>query len=300
MFNFFKLHKKYDNNLFKIISNPNIQENTFKNNIEIIEIETHSYCNRKCWFCPNSIVDRHSNNIEMDEKLYVNLFESLKNIGYSKLINFHRFNEPLAKKDLILNRISQANKLLPKAYLAIFTNGDYLSNDYLDKLSEVGIKQITTSYYFSKDELFDVDNLKLKMENFIKKFNFEIMNCNIDNSNIIYTLNYNDMKVFYKASDFKKIGNSRGDSIKDVNIIYNKKFRCLMPLTAIYIDYNGNIMPCCNLRSDISSHRKLILGDLNYNNIFEIFCSENASKIRKYLYKYSIKESPCNGCTSYL
>lgn len=233
MFNFFKLHKKYDNNLFKIISNPNIQENTFKNNIEIIEIETHSYCNRKCWFCPNSIVDRHSNNIEMDEKLYVNLFESLKNIGYSKLINFHRFNEPLAKKDLILNRISQANKLLPKAYLAIFTNGDYLSNDYLDKLSEVGIKQITTSYYFSKDELFDVDNLKLKMENFIKKFNFEIMNCNIDNSNIIYTLNYNDMKVFYKASDFKKIGNSRGDSIKDVNIIYNKKFRCLMPLTAI-------------------------------------------------------------------
>ena len=30
----------------------------FKKHLKLIEIEVFSFCNRKCWYCPNSYIDR--------------------------------------------------------------------------------------------------------------------------------------------------------------------------------------------------------------------------------------------------
>ena len=38
----------------------------FSENVEHITIEVNEKCNRKCWFCPNSIIDRISNNHIID------------------------------------------------------------------------------------------------------------------------------------------------------------------------------------------------------------------------------------------
>ena len=45
---------------------------------------------------------------------------------------------------------------------------------------------------------------------------------------------------------------------------YVRTERCLKPFTSMYIDYNGSVMICCNLRSDIKQH------DIGYmGNAFE-------------------------------
>lgn len=41
--------------------------------IRMVEIEIFSFCNRKCWFCPNSFIDRNSTNILMQEELYLKI-----------------------------------------------------------------------------------------------------------------------------------------------------------------------------------------------------------------------------------
>ena len=34
----------------------------FSNHVRSVEIENHSFCNRTCWFCPNSFIDRRTEN----------------------------------------------------------------------------------------------------------------------------------------------------------------------------------------------------------------------------------------------
>ena len=62
--------------------------NTIINDLRLIEIEIHSYCNRKCGWCPNSIIDRQSTVKEMEEELKANnidpsLAKEVKDYYYS-------------------------------------------------------------------------------------------------------------------------------------------------------------------------------------------------------------------------
>ena len=188
-----KLRDKVRNELFIKYSglfqgqfNNNKMKEILKENINSIEIETHSYCNRQCWFCPNSIVDRHSENKELDEKLFLKIINELSEIKYSNNIHFHRFNEPLSAKELILKRIRQTKEILPNAKIGIFTNGDYLTTEYLDDLSEVGISYMIMSYYLKYNEEFNIEQLKFNMQKNIDKFNFKVENFNIVDDYYIY------------------------------------------------------------------------------------------------------------------
>ena len=60
----------------------------FKENVCLVEIGIFSYCNRKCWFCPNSIIDRHSNNIELREDIFLKILNELKGIIIQTELNF--------------------------------------------------------------------------------------------------------------------------------------------------------------------------------------------------------------------
>ena len=116
------------------------KKRVFKENVCWVEIGISSFCNRKCWFCPNSIIDRNSCNIELNENLFLKLLSELREINYSNNICLHRYNEPLYNKELLIKRIKQVREYLPQAYIYIVTNGDYLTLDYLEILREVAGK----------------------------------------------------------------------------------------------------------------------------------------------------------------
>ena len=285
--------------LFSIEKDLNKQKEILEKNLYLIEIEIASYCNRTCWFCPNSIVDRHTNNIELEEELYLKIINDLKEINYSNKVSFHRFNEPLANRELILKRVKQAREALPYADLQIFTNGDYLNRDYLYELREAGINTIIMSYYSKENNQFDVENIiKPAMEKRAKKLGLEYNILFYNNKEYTIKFDYNDLYFIYKARNFKEIGTDRGGSINNSYIkkIDIRKSGCYYPLTDLYIDYNGLVMPCCNTRSDLEIHKPYILGDIHYNNLFEIFTSEKIVNIRKYLYSDTVKDGPCKHC----
>ena len=99
-----------------------------KDNLRVIELEISAFCNRTCWFCPNSLIDRKQK-IELPESVFLRCIDNLAEIEYEGVLNFHRFNETLADKELILKRLRQARSKLPKAKLGIFSNGDYLTRE---------------------------------------------------------------------------------------------------------------------------------------------------------------------------
>ncbi|WP_431603603.1 SPASM domain-containing protein [Brachyspira pilosicoli] len=68
------------------------------------------------------------------------------------------------------------------------------------------------------------------------------------------------------------------------------------PIAELYIDYNGLVIPCCNMISDVEIHKPYILEYIYNNNLFKIFTSEKIINMRKHLYSNTIKDGTCRHC----
>ena len=112
----------------------------------MVEIEVFSLCNRTCWFCPNSYIDRRSENKLMNEGLYSKILGNLQEIGYNGTISYSRYNEPLADP-IIFDRIKQARDTVPKELLHFNTNGDFFNKEILQKLYDVGLRSLNIQVY---------------------------------------------------------------------------------------------------------------------------------------------------------
>jgi radical SAM protein with 4Fe4S-binding SPASM domain len=62
------------------------------------------------------------------------------------------------------------------------------------------------------------------------------------------------------------------------------------------MDYDGNVMPCCNLRSDIAEHKPFILGNVTGSSIFDIYADQKFIDWRRSLAGFSEKAGPCRHC----
>lgn len=269
--------------------------NNFKKDLKFIEIELFSYCNRTCWFCPNSFIDRRTNNIEMPENTYINIINQLKDIEFSGEISYSRYNEPLSQKDLFLKRLRQARENLPNAILRTNTNGDYINKEYIEQLYTAGLNHLFIQQY-SLDKIF---NHKLLHQKIIEKLNklnlpYELIEETSDYK-IEYKIFYKDMRIQIRSRNFNLDGSSRGNTI-DLSKDYIRTKKCEQPFNNMYIDYNGNIMVCCALRSDIKDHNDGIMGNVNENNLWDIFYNEKYNPWRNHHLTDGPKEGVCKTC----
>ena len=280
---------------FKHVNNEEEAQKLFKASVKMVEIETFSYCNRRCWFCPNAQIDRFSKNIQMDEALYLRILNTLAQVNYNQVISFSRYNEPLADR-VILKRLEQARAILPKAKLHTNTNGDFLTADYIQDLYQHGLNSLKIQVYLSKDEPYnDAEVLtKLKKKAELLGFPYQIVGCKNGlrhEAKIIYQ----DMNISIYSRNFNLDGCSRGDLV-DVRRAFRRTSPCLSPFRDLYIDYNGKAMPCCNLRSDAPEHQDFIVGDLNQQSLFQIYAAGPLVEWRRRLIGFGPKKNPCSNC----
>lgn len=271
----------------------------FSNRVHLVEIEVFSFCNRKCWFCPNSIIDRHSVNYYMDEKIYLKILNDLRMIGYQGQISFSRFNEPFADP-IIFKRIEQARENVPKAVLIANTNGDYLTRSNLDFLAQMGFGCLNVQVYPNQRE--EEDNAWNPQENISHIMDGLSIDLQLVRNEpgqwveFAGSLGKMALRVYYR--NFRKNGNYRGGTVAGINT-RERVVPCLASVDSVYIDYNGKVMPCCNLRSDFSGHAAYVLGDVcnESKNLFSIYFSNEALNFRKNALKFGIKDGLCRFCS---
>lgn len=61
------------------------------------------------------------------------------------------------------------------------------------------------------------------------------------------------------------------------------------------IDYQGNVMPCCHMRSDNIQHQDFILGNLNNSSLVDIYTSNKFLELKDNLLNSSFP-SVCKNC----
>ena len=266
------------------------QKTILKRYLQMVEVEVASFCNRTCWFCPNSHIDRKSTSIELPESTFLKILDNLAEIEYDQNFNFHRFNEPLANRELILKRIAQARQKLPKARFTIFTNGDYAQREYFEALRDAGVNHILMSYYYGKEKCFDKEQTILPaMKKMSQKLSlpYEVMEDSVQEYRVRFEIP--GLNIDYRVWNPDTSGQSRGGSLESMKRARRVDSGCFQPAISLYVDYNGLVMPCCHTRSDERAHEDFILGDCNTHDVFEVFFGERAASLRRGLFS----STPC-------
>lgn len=237
-----------------------------------IEINPSELCNRACAFCPRSNPEVYSNrNLHMLETTAESIAKNLHDINYSNRVTISGFGEPLLSRNIfkIIEIISLGAPNIER--LQLITNGDQLNEDVIVKLYSAGITRLEINLYDSEQQ---VEYFKRILQN-------------IDDS--LYVLRHH----YYSSSkDYGLTLNNRAGSI-DVGSKGNFSDKiCYLPFYKLMIDWNGNILLCCQ---DWKRVAKLKL-NINTHSITEIWDSVQMNEYRDSLIERGRVKSPCSEC----
>lgn len=228
-------------------------------------IEINTSCNRRCSYCPNSTFERGliKNEKLMDVDVYHKLIDELAEVNFAGRISPHFFGEPLLDKRLTA-LMKYTREKLPKAKLVLTSNGDALSIKKFDELTSAGVDNfIITQHGESMSE-----NMKLL-------FNY----LNNSQKSIIEYIHFNSMTPLY----------NRGGTVKQE--VLNRFPRCADLTNPVTIDYDGNVILCCN---DYFSTIKF--GNIKEQKLLDIWFSDKYKFLRKKLRKKQYRLPICLKC----
>ena len=281
---------------FEPLDDPERQKRLFARSVRLVEVEVHSFCNRTCWFCPNSFIDRRSERRYLDEAVWLRLLADLEGIRYRGIFTFSRYCEPFAD-EIFYTRLAEASEHLPEACLHTNTNGDYLNDETLARAAKAGLRRLYLQLYLAEEDEFTpevVGELAERMKKRVPSVRFRAARATRDW--IGYAGRHGRMEILMYARDFRAGGVNRcGLRLTER---YRRISPCFRPFTDLYIDYDGSVMPCCNLRSDHPDHAASVWGKLDATPgaVFRVFSGAAAANWRRRLVNFSPKDFPCDDC----
>ena len=128
--------------------------------IKLVEIELSSYCNRTCGWCPNSYIDRVSENNHLDFDVLTDLINELAEKGFAGVISFSRYNEPFADPESLTKAYNLIKEKLPDVKMVANTNGDF---DYSSFIGKIEITEM--DYDHNKEETVQDDFRVMRLDN---------------------------------------------------------------------------------------------------------------------------------------
>ncbi len=235
-------------NYLSVVLAGNPQEPRLKE----VAIEINSACNRKCAWCPNHNNDRE--NVFMDEKIFYQVIDELKEMNFKGKLTFNQFNEPLLDKRLV-KFIEYTRKTIPSTYIYINTNGDLLTLELWKQLREAGLNFALISQYDNK--------------------------INKKTQRILDQLDPKEKKAFFaRVFDTETLSNWAGlIETKDSPETPLKEF-CQKPFKQLQINYKGKVVLCCR-----DYFGQVEIGDVTKDSIKNIWVSKKMKHYRKRLLK---------------
>jgi len=277
-------------------SPPEVKRRVFKAQVRRVEIETHAKCNRICSFCPNVIMDRRLNQTLTDAQVLDRVFEELGAIDYAGQIVVARYSEPLANRPYLYERLARARALVPQAELCITTNTDYLTPAVLNQLEVSGLNVVYMSLYLRDHERWSIEVARAYTERLARKLGAQVLTKVETPTNLLAIYRYKGLDLRSTCHNWDQYGTDRGGSL----VQYQQQKRvgpCRDPFETFVVDYNGSVVPCCAIRSDLPEHRDLVVGNLSVpgTSIFDVYTGR-LSAWRRGMVGFGQKDFPCTTC----
>lgn len=241
-----------------------------------VEFSITDLCNRTCVFCPRFDSNVYpNNNEEISLELYEKIMSELASYDWQGGIVYSAFGEPLLHTQLI-DLVLLTKRYLPDSFLEVVSNGDKLNVKKAKALYGAGLDMLKISLYDGPEQIPIFENMRKKL--------------NVDEKHFV--LRYR----FDKDEDYGLILSNRGGSVTapELNIKKIKiprKKNCFFPFYKLLVDYDGRVLLC--------SHdwvKKLSAGDLNKQNVYEVWTSKTMKFARNRLQNKDRNFGPCAKC----
>ena len=285
--------------MWQEITDRALAREVFAKTVSRIEMETHSYCNRRCSYCPNVVGDRLGANQFMPPAVWERIVSGLEEIDYKSNLILNYYNEPLADRD-IFNRIREARTRIPNCKIMIYTNGDYLEPGIVDELSEAGLDYMHISIHLKRDDKYTDIYVINRMNEIGVRMGIPIKIKRLKSMEFAFgTAAHRKMEIDVRGINFHKHGTDRGGLISDITTEANRTTSCHFPFSHFVVSYAGSVVPCCHIRADRAEHEDYVYGNiLDYETIFQAFTSAPAAAWRRELGSDRAKRSPCDTCSA--
>ncbi len=280
----------------------------FAGSVMSVSVEVSSYCNRRCSFCPNSFVDRLTHHEYMDDAVWNRILADLAAAQWKGQFHFHRYNEPLEDRPYILKRIAEAKAALPDAELRIYTNGDYLTREYLDALDAAGVHWLRVMIYHPEHAPYDDVRMQKLFSQFLLKLGLPyrwgmrrpgLHEALVERPGMTLVVRAKDWgePTFHNIDEIAT--SSRAGAVK-YNEVKARTSPCHSAFTHVDVEVDGTVMPCCEVRSDVKGQDAIALGKVTAETgLLDIWTSKRAINLRNHLFGFGPKMEPCASCGSY-
>jgi hypothetical protein len=267
----------------------------FRRFVEQIEVETTSFCNRTCSFCPNSFIDRRSERLSMPEPTWHTIVGGLREVRFEGTFVWSRYSEPLSERR-ILDRVREVRAAAPACRVAINTNGDYLDGSYLQELREAGVARVMIDLYIRDDAPATIEFARAHHDTFLKRIGrtgVVVMETpelvgRIEDSMEIVTRVRN-------AATIQQIHVTDRGGLLKIGKTAARVSPCFLPFKQLVIDWDGSIVPCCQIRSDAGAHVSAVVGRIG-EGVDLIDAYVLLAGWRGSLSAYGPKSGPCASC----
>ena len=290
-----KLNDKIFNlGLFNSPQNLSDKKSLFKNNVDNINLELSTYCNRSCNYCPVSVYKRNYQDFFNDSLLEV-ILTDLSSIYYDRSISLNLYNEPLANKTFFIEKIALIKKYLPKTILQTSSNGDYVKNkEFFYELEKNGLNKLKITLHPPKNKVWEYEMMKSYLERYLKRFNI-YSNENFPDDLRCY-IKIGKLFVTIQCPDWENNGNNRGETVSVKKKVINRVKPCVKPFREFTIFEDGSVTQCCEAFYD-KTYKENSIGKINKkNSIFNLYSSKVLSQIRLELFGWSAKSGICSSC----
>jgi len=224
-------------------------------------VEVFSYCNRTCSFCSNAAFSRRGPNRFMRHDVYGRILRDLACGRFAGSLGFGRYSEPLSHPSIFV-RIAEARTHLPDAHLFANTNGDFVSAATLDELAAHGLDELKIMHYLPDGERFTTAAAQAGCEKFLKQRAMMATVGKVYSDQLIfYNVHHPRLRVSLRSESYSARGTDRGGLVPGLSSV-QRGHGCRAPAKELNIDFDGSVVPCCNIRSDAPSHEEFILGNV--------------------------------------
>ena len=240
-----------------------------------VEINTTELCNRTCVFCPRHDPAVFPNrNLHLTVKGARTIAEELGDNQYSGKISFSGFGENLLNPDFP-EIVKEFRFNLPMATIECNTNGDKLTEEYVERLYRAGLDLLYINLYDGIEQMTKFEEMLKNVREDMYKFRMH-------------------------WGDFEKHGlilNNRSGvidwvGIEETDITSLQGKPCHYPFYKMFVDWNGDVLFCSN-----DWGREHVVGNLLQQSLHDVWFSKPMTKIRKRLMKGDRSHSPCNKCS---
>ena len=276
--------------LFSCYVDKKLQKELFNKYVMVINLETSSYCNRKCDYCPVGLTTAPKQQVYLKKQLFIKLMNELSEINYKGDFTLALYNEPLADEELA-EKISYIREKCPVSRISTNTNGDYLTRAILDELEKAGLDQMFVTCHTLPGEEYIFENKIEEMKRLCERIDvpFNVSEKKFQD-NITCEVKYKKLNLYIVSNNWGKIGVYRGGNVEKLSVSDQRK-PCVRPFREMTIDHDGYVRMCTNIFTSKNN-----FGNIENSDILDIYFSKDMTEERSNVFCYGEKDYPHKTC----